>query len=96
MALSDISHDRYDQYGYRHWRLKSNPSMKCNDIYEKGVINKYINMQSAQTKCPLDRRTCNYKMIIPSDPTKGYIMRWCRHKHNFKFTTKPPCGLEFE
>jgi hypothetical protein len=67
--------------------------MKYNDINDR-IVEWYIKSKTSGTTCPLDGRTCDYRMVIPADPTEGYNKRWCRHNHNLKSSTTPPCGKE--
>lgn len=95
MTLSDIMEDRYDENGIRHWRLKSNPSVKYNDQYDNIFAGHNIDSVRKHTICPFDNKPCDYRIIVPADPMDGYHMRWCRHNHRFNMNDSPPCGKNF-
>jgi hypothetical protein len=97
MALSDIQKEWYDDDGVRHWILKSNPSVRYDDRYDRKFTSHYINETTKNLSCPLDNRKCDYKMIILADPTQGYNNRFCRYNHNMKINKdQPPCKKELE
>jgi hypothetical protein len=97
MSLLDIEKEWYDNDGVRHWRLKSNPSIKYDDRYDRNIISSDINKTTKNTICPFDNKKCDYKMIIPADPTKGYNLRFCRYNHNMTANKdNTPCNNDME